>query len=84
MSKNELLQAWKNKVSRRAASNATRQPLPENPAGLVELTDAELDGDLGANGCPHVRTIHLSCWDPDCGFVSPTAPDYSRGSNLKG
>jgi mersacidin/lichenicidin family type 2 lantibiotic len=83
MSKNETVRAWKNKSFRNRLSDA-RKCLPENPAGVVELSADELDGNIGADGCPHVRTIHLSCWDPDCSLVAPTKSDFNRGSSLSG
>src|ERR1041384_483116 len=43
MSKAEIIRAWKDPLYRRGLSNAELAALPENPAGRVELTDAELD-----------------------------------------
>ena len=82
MSKIEMVRAWKNKSYRSSLAAEDRTRLPDNPAGVVELSADELDGNTGADGCPHVRTIHLSCWDPDCNFKAPTGPELSGGSSL--
>ena len=85
MSRSEMVRAWMSKSDRKTKGAAGSARLPENPAGVVDLSDAELDAGTGADGCVHVRTIHLSCWDPDCSFKAPTRPDYSGGGGtLKG
>jgi mersacidin/lichenicidin family type 2 lantibiotic len=42
MSKQNIIRAWKDEAYRRSLSEAERALLPANPAGLIELTDAEL------------------------------------------
>ena len=39
----EIIRAWKGKEYRRSLSEEQRAVLPEHPAGLIELEDAELD-----------------------------------------
>ena len=42
MTKKDIIRAWKDAEYRRSLSEAERAMLPEHPAGLVDLTDAEL------------------------------------------
>jgi mersacidin/lichenicidin family type 2 lantibiotic len=48
MSYREIIRAWKGKEDRRSLSKEQRAVLPEHPAGLIELEDAELDNVPGA------------------------------------
>lgn len=52
MSNLNVIRAWKDAKFRRSLSAAELAQLPENPAGLVELTDSELRkaGGFGAGG----------------------------------
>lgn len=43
MSRKNIIRAWKDPEYRASLSAAERAMLPENPAGLVEMTDAEMD-----------------------------------------
>jgi mersacidin/lichenicidin family type 2 lantibiotic len=47
MSYLEIIRAWKDEEYRLSLSEEQRAQLPENPAGLIELTDAELDAAVG-------------------------------------
>lgn len=49
MSPNDIIRAWKDEEYRSSLSAAERALLPQHPAGLIELTDAELDAAVGAN-----------------------------------
>jgi mersacidin/lichenicidin family type 2 lantibiotic len=49
MAKDVLVRAWKDEVFRLSLSEAERALLPENPAGNMELTDAELDQVTGGS-----------------------------------
>lgn len=55
MSKKDVIQYWKNEEHRLNLSDEARANLPENPAGLVELTDEALDdlisGGAAADSC---------------------------------
>jgi mersacidin/lichenicidin family type 2 lantibiotic len=42
MTTQNIIRAWKNKAYRESLSEAERALLPENPAGLIELTDVDL------------------------------------------
>ncbi|MDX2029347.1 MAG: mersacidin/lichenicidin family type 2 lantibiotic [Blastocatellia bacterium] len=73
MKSNEIIRGWKEEESPR--EREARAGLPENPAGLIELTDAELGGIEGAgedrtwggchslNGiCPGSNGLFCSFW----------------------
>lgn len=48
MSYQEIIRAWKDEAYRASLSAAQQAQLPDNPAGLIELTDAELETVAGA------------------------------------
>lgn len=53
MSRIDVIRAWKDEAYRQSLSEAERAALPANPAGAVELTEAEaaaVEGKL-AGGC---------------------------------
>ena len=58
MSTLDIIRAWKDEEYRASLSEEQRTLLPEHPAGLIELTDAELDAAAGGAlvtitaGCP--------------------------------
>ncbi|HLT34741.1 MAG TPA: mersacidin/lichenicidin family type 2 lantibiotic [Enhygromyxa sp.] len=47
MSKIDIIRAWKDPSYRQSLSAAERALVPENPAGPVELYDADLSGGGG-------------------------------------
>jgi mersacidin/lichenicidin family type 2 lantibiotic len=49
MAKDVLVRAWKDEEFRLSLSEAERALLPENPAGSLELSDAELDQVTGGS-----------------------------------
>jgi mersacidin/lichenicidin family type 2 lantibiotic len=56
MSKSNIIRAWKDEEFRSSLGEAEREMIPENPAGLMELTDEALDVLAGgvaqqANSC---------------------------------
>ncbi|NJR66509.1 MAG: mersacidin/lichenicidin family type 2 lantibiotic [Leptolyngbyaceae cyanobacterium CRU_2_3] len=52
MSHENIIQAWKDESFRNSLSDDLQALLPENPAGLVQLTDAELGTAAGGfNSC---------------------------------
>jgi mersacidin/lichenicidin family type 2 lantibiotic len=55
LSGKKIARAWKDAEYRESLSAEERASLPNNPAGLVDLTDAELESVRGAeiNGVPH-------------------------------
>ena len=44
MKVDDVIRAWKDEEYRRSLSDADRSMLPENPAGLIELSDEDLGG----------------------------------------
>jgi mersacidin/lichenicidin family type 2 lantibiotic len=57
---NNLVKAWKDEEYRSSLSEAERAMLPENPAGNLELTDAELE--LVAGGYRRRSSSSVSCF----------------------
>ena len=47
MSTEQIIRAWKDEDFRQSLSAAERAVLPEHPAGLIDLTAAELDALTG-------------------------------------
>ncbi|MFY0528772.1 mersacidin/lichenicidin family type 2 lantibiotic [Archangium gephyra] len=43
----DIVRAWKDEQYRMSLTESERANLPANPAGMVELTDADLDGVAG-------------------------------------
>jgi mersacidin/lichenicidin family type 2 lantibiotic len=64
----EIVRGWKDEEYRRMLSDEQRAALPENPAGLTELTDVEL-GAVGGGEAPPEPThyfLSIGCctlWD---------------------
>jgi mersacidin/lichenicidin family type 2 lantibiotic len=56
MSVENIIRAWKDEVFRNSLSDTERALLPGDPAGLVELADAELAAAAGGLKC-------ISCFD---------------------
>jgi len=63
MSRIDIIRAWKDEAYRQSLSEAERAQLPANPAGAVDLTEAEaatiegraaFAGCSGCHGCCHV------------------------------
>ena len=59
MSAKDVIRAWKDEAFRNSLSSEQRAMLPENPAGAVELTDADLDPVAG--GASHFCTAFPFC-----------------------
>lgn len=51
MSQENIIRAWKDASFRNSLSEKERALLPEHPAGLIELTDAELGFAAGGRYC---------------------------------
>lgn len=49
MSNEEIIRAWKDEEYRLSLSESERATLPVNPAGIIELTDADLADVAGAD-----------------------------------
>jgi len=59
MNIHNIIRAWKDARYRNTLSDAERAQLPANPAGMIELSDAQLGGAAAANGI----TIDITCAD---------------------
>jgi mersacidin/lichenicidin family type 2 lantibiotic len=55
MSKVNIIRAWKDEAYRNSLSDAERAALPENPAGVLELADADVADVNG--GFPWIITV---------------------------
>lgn len=60
MSDFDIARAWRDPKYRRSLTDEQRAKLPENPAGLVELTDEDLAAASGAAGFPIITTA-ITC-----------------------
>jgi mersacidin/lichenicidin family type 2 lantibiotic len=47
MSREQIIKAWKDEEYRLGLSEAERSALPDNPAGIVELPDPDMDTVAG-------------------------------------
>ncbi|MFL5357486.1 mersacidin/lichenicidin family type 2 lantibiotic, partial [Archangium sp.] len=59
MSNIDVVRAWKDEQYRMSLSETERASLPMNPAGMVELTDADLEGVAG--GSTDISVARTSC-----------------------
>jgi mersacidin/lichenicidin family type 2 lantibiotic len=80
MSNNHIIRAWKDSNYRNSLSEAERAALPPNPAGLIELTDAELSGVAGGEviippTTPKPRTCDQLC-------VCPVSTSVEKGCTV--
>jgi mersacidin/lichenicidin family type 2 lantibiotic len=71
MSTNKIIRAWKDPVFRNSLSNEERALLPANPAGIVELSDAQLDAAGGSGKAPETAICTYLCtltctWGSKC------------------
>jgi mersacidin/lichenicidin family type 2 lantibiotic len=49
MSTEKIIRAWKDESYRNSLSEAERSQLPENPAGLIELTENDMMSVAGGS-----------------------------------
>jgi mersacidin/lichenicidin family type 2 lantibiotic len=86
MTKEQIIQAWKDEEYRSSLAAAERALLPENPAGIIELTDEEIGLATGAMPTGgwicfaiSVSTEAFSCF-PSCdGTIGGTCPFWTTG-----
>jgi mersacidin/lichenicidin family type 2 lantibiotic len=57
----DVIRAWKDPSYRAALSEVERSMVPAHPAGLVDMTDAELKKASGLNAAAH--TTAMKCTD---------------------
>jgi mersacidin/lichenicidin family type 2 lantibiotic len=71
MQNTDIVRAWKDAEFRAGLSPEERALLPENPAGLVELTDEALEDIVGGGSC--------LCWSCDAPPPPPPPPGGGGG-----
>ena len=64
----DIIRAWKDEAYRLSLSAAERAQLPENPAGAVDLSDAQLEVTAGAG-------LFGAASDTSACTSSPACPD---------
>lgn len=72
MSECDIIRAWKDPEYRAGLSGSKLEQLPKNPAGMVELTDADLLSIGGAEGQELVtdgRYTIIVTAGPTCGLT---------------
>jgi mersacidin/lichenicidin family type 2 lantibiotic len=70
MSNFDIIRAWKDEDYRNSLTEDQKSQLPENPAGMIDLSDEQMTSISG--GESFVFTKALSCWSPDCSFRDPS------------
>ncbi|AKJ01694.1 mersacidin/lichenicidin family type 2 lantibiotic [Archangium gephyra] len=71
MSNIDVVRAWKDEQYRMSLTTEERAQLPQNPAGMVELTDSDLEGVAG--GYAEAVDIDVSVTKTSCCTYSTTA-----------
>jgi mersacidin/lichenicidin family type 2 lantibiotic len=69
VSRVNVIRAWKDEEYRNSLSAAERAALPDNPAGLLETTEAELDQAVGG-----FRLLHTLILCQSLLYCVQTAP----------
>ena len=61
----DIVRAWKDEAYRESLSQQQKAILPANPAGELEMSDADLATVVGAGGCGHNDDCNYDpCYDP--------------------
>jgi len=60
----DVVRAWKDEEYWNSLSEEQKAQLPENPAGMIELTDEEINGVVGGTGWGNYFTITAECLCP--------------------
>jgi mersacidin/lichenicidin family type 2 lantibiotic len=68
-----IIRAWKDAGYRLGLSDAERVLLPENPAGVLELTDRELSTAVGGmpptcDECSNMCSMMMYCGSDSCTY----------------
>ncbi len=61
MSKLDIIRAWKDDEYANSLTDVQRAMLPQNPAGIIELTDRELDAAAGGTHPGPLLTLDDLC-----------------------
>lgn len=74
MSTRNIIRAWKDEQYRQSLTAAEKETMPANPAGLPELSDAQLRQTAGGTGISFYCTEGYACatWWYECGRPRPT------------
>lgn len=72
MTRNEIVQAWKNPAYRRGLSTEQLAQMPSNPAGAIELSEDDLSSVSG--GASH--TLCCTCSPNSASLCTPCPPAY--------
>ena len=62
----DIVRAWKDETYRRSLSQEQQAQLPANPAGELELSDAELQSVHGAHGGSSGSTANFNTFSTAC------------------
>lgn len=58
----DVVRAWKDEEYRNSLSEEQKAQLPENPAGLIDLTDEAINGVVGGEiDCVNIKTFVAGC-----------------------
>lgn len=74
----DVIRAWKDPIYRATLSEAELAALPSNPAGLIEVTDEDLDAVAGGQQANHYNTTDGQSF-PGC-----PRPQYQWGAGIFG
>jgi mersacidin/lichenicidin family type 2 lantibiotic len=58
----DIIRAWKDDAYRQSLSDEQRTELPANPAGELQLTDAQLEEAFGGDGA-HIHSVTIIICD---------------------
>ncbi|MFN0086058.1 MAG: mersacidin/lichenicidin family type 2 lantibiotic [Blastocatellia bacterium] len=82
MTSTEIVRSWKDEEFCLGLAREGRSGLPENPAGWIELTDAELGGIAAAGedktwgGCHSINTVCPGSNGLFCSFMGCDTGDW--------
>ncbi|MEC4812014.1 MAG: mersacidin/lichenicidin family type 2 lantibiotic [Scytonema sp. PMC 1069.18] len=62
MPNEDIIRAWKDEEYRNSLSEEQRSQLPENPVGIIDISDMEMETVAGGGLC--------TCEYPSCGIAS--------------
>ncbi|MDB9373349.1 mersacidin/lichenicidin family type 2 lantibiotic [Nodularia sphaerocarpa] len=73
MSNIDIIRAWKDEEYRNSLSEEQRSMLPENPAGILEMADQEIQNLVGGEAryaSQPVQSAYLPSWLTNCKNIS--------------
>jgi len=75
MSRSNVIRAWKDPAYRNSLSSAEQADLPANPAGAIEISDAEL-GQTAGGKPPHTLADECGATYLTCTLSQPCSVLY--------